>query len=106
MRPRLAGVVEPVGHRVLHIAAGVGAQRLQQAQGSPRLGFEGLNLRAPDAARAVQLAGEAADVFIRVLYPRLQQQQAFIQRPEQRVAPFGPSSGPTSITRPTAAARA
>src|SRR5256885_1901875 len=58
--PALGRVVEPVGHRVLHIGRGIGAQPLQKGQGDLRLLLERRDMAAPDAARPQGPAGEAA----------------------------------------------
>ncbi|KAG0936660.1 hypothetical protein G6F31_015709 [Rhizopus arrhizus] len=62
LRLRLAGIVEPIADRVLHIAFRVVGQCFQQRQCLLRMLLERRDVRGPHAARTQCFAGEPAQV--------------------------------------------
>ena len=65
----LAGVVQPVRHRILHIGRRVGAQRFQQRQRNGRVRLQRRDVSTPDPARPQGFTGKTAHALGPVLRP-------------------------------------
>jgi hypothetical protein len=68
---QLGDVVEVVGHRLAHIKAIVGLERIEDGRGQLRVSHQRIEPERPGQARAAAFAGQAAHVLAFVLGPVL-----------------------------------